>query len=172
MRRCISFSMTGGHTLREAQRAEKSSLKSRFNPRPGTYKKQIPSSHTRQLSDRYDWHICGPEIHSTKQQAAQVPLQVFYTHVMQAAAENRAVLHLWSTPFVQGAFLSGFMQVFHLFVGCCLGSNLQLSAGRQTLASTPTCHHLPVGDRTPAAAACCGDAVGLAVQGCPASADL
>ena len=132
MRRCISCSMTGGHTLRKSQRAEKCSLKSGLNPRPGTYKKQIPAI-KRQLSDRHPRHICGPEIHSIEGQAAQEgSVHGFHTRVMQAAAENRAVLHLWSTPFVKGAFLHEVLQVCHLPVGCCLGINLRLSAGQQT----------------------------------------
>lgn len=71
-----------------------------------------------QLSDRCDRRVCGREIPSTNRAGSPDSLFArFYTHVMQAAAETRAMLHLWSTPIVQGAVLNGLLQVCHLLGG-------------------------------------------------------
>ena len=71
-----------------------------------------------QLSDRCDRCACGREIPSTNRAGSPDSLFArFFTHVMQAAADTRAMLHLWSTPIVQGAVLNGLLQVCHLLGG-------------------------------------------------------
>ena len=174
MRRCISCSTTGGHTLRELQRVEKALRNLDSTLGVGPMRSRNSSIHCLPESSQIvtiratvnpksldnstgrPRRLCARFQHtrdagSSRRQGCVAPLE--HSHRSRSCPEWLAA----------GLSCVCWLQSWHHFAAF---------SWQPDISTSPVRHRLPVGDRSRAAAACCGDTVGLTVQGCPASAGL